>query len=162
MNSVVLKCKKLLTHLLRHLITIVTGNPRPLRRVHRLQDRLGNNVKWLLLVPAAAVVVAWGLFASILLFTFPDQSRDEHYPESRAAFDQQYRSSNWHTNALKVLVIALLGIFLAVLAGRLAGLVTNKEALLLGGWDMALLSLLLLATLRPWKWTFYSAPAKES
>ena len=119
-------------------------------------------MKWLLLVPVVAVVVAWDLFASILLFTFPDRSRDEPYPESRAAFDQQYRPSNWQTNALKVLAIALLGIFLAVLAGRLAGRVTNKEALLLGGCDMALLSLLFLATLRPWKWTFYSAPAKES
>jgi hypothetical protein len=119
-------------------------------------------MKWFIIVSLAAVVIAWDLLCSILLFAFPDDSPGNQFPERRAAFEEQYRRHQRRTILLKLVVVAMCGIFLALLVGHLTGLLTNESALVLGGGDVGLLSLLFLASFRPWKWTFYSAPAKEN
>jgi len=117
-------------------------------------------MKWFIIVSLTTVVITWDLLASVLLFAFPDHTPGDQFSETRTAFEQQYRGYQRRTVLLKLVVIAMYGIFLATLVGHSTGLLTNESALVLGGGDVGLLSLLFLATFRPWKWTFYSARAK--
>jgi hypothetical protein len=78
-------------------------------RITRLSDgdeRKGDNVKWLVLVPFLAAVVIWNIVASLFLFVFPDRNpRDNLPPEFEAASDQHAR----RTMLFRLVVVVILG-----------------------------------------------------